>query len=78
MLFGNIGNVELLFITVILFIFVVPFWRIFSKAGYPGWLGIGILFPFINFLLVLFLAFAKWPVEKRLQILDDEGKFRKA
>ena len=41
----SFGQAELLLIPAILSIFVVPFWRIFSKAGYPGWLGIGIFFP---------------------------------
>ncbi len=55
----SLGQAELLLIAAILSIFVVPFWRIFSKAGYPGWLGIGMFFPLLNLLLVLFSRFRR-------------------
>ena len=69
----SLGQPELLLIAAIFSILVVAFWKIFSKAGYPGWLGIGMFFPLLNLLLVLFLAFAEWPIEKRLRTLGDEG-----
>ncbi len=48
----------------ILFI-VIPFWRIFSKAGYSGWLSILMIFPLVNIIVLYFLAFAKWPILKK-------------
>ncbi len=45
---------------------VVAFWRIFAKAGFPGWYGVGVVIPMVNILLVLFLAFAEWPLERKL------------
>ncbi len=45
---------------------VVAFWRICAKAGFPGWYGVGVVIPMVNILLVLFLAFAEWPLERKL------------
>jgi len=42
-------------------------WRICSKAGYPGALGLLIFIPTVNLVLLLFLAFAKWPIERELE-----------
>ncbi len=43
---------------------VVAFWRICTKAGFPGWYGVAVVIPMANVLLVLFLAFAEWPLER--------------
>lgn len=43
----------------------VPFWRICAKAGYTGWMGLLVLVPIVNLLLVWFLALAPWPLERR-------------
>ncbi len=45
---------------------VVAFWRICAKAGFPGWYGVAVVIPMVNLLLVFFLAFAKWPLERKL------------
>jgi hypothetical protein len=47
---------------------VVAFWRIFSKAGYPGWISVGMLLPVLNLLLMLYAAFSQWPVMRRASI----------
>ena len=39
-------------------------WRIFQKAGYPDWIGLGVLVPPVAVVLVIFLAVADWPIEK--------------
>jgi hypothetical protein len=44
---------------------IVPAWRICSKAGYPGWLALLFLLPIANLVLLYFLAFAEWPLERR-------------
>ncbi len=44
---------------------VVAFWRICAKAGFPGWYGVAVVIPMVNVLLVLFLAFAEWPLERK-------------
>lgn len=40
---------------------VVPFWRIFTKAGYAGWFSLLMLVPVVNIVALYFLAFADWP-----------------
>ncbi len=44
----------------------VAFWRICAKAGFPGWYGVAVVIPMVNLLLVLFLAFAEWPLGRKL------------
>ncbi len=40
---------------------VYLFWRICEKAGFPGALGLLMLVPIANLILVIYLAFADWP-----------------
>jgi hypothetical protein len=53
---------HLLLLIILLVIFIWPWWKIFSKAGYPGWLALGMLVPLINLILIFYFAFADWPV----------------
>ncbi len=64
---AGIGFPELL---IILLVLVLPLWKIFSKAGYSGALGLLALIPGLNFLMLLFLAFSKWPIESKLERLQ--------
>lgn len=43
-------------------VIIVPFWFIFSKAGYSKWLSLLMVFPLVNVLLLYYLAFSKWPI----------------
>lgn len=40
---------------------LIPFWRICSRAGYPGVISLLILVPLANLVFLYFLAFADWP-----------------
>lgn len=40
---------------------IVPFWFIFSKAGYSKWLSLLMVVPIVNLVLLYFLAFSQWP-----------------
>ncbi len=42
-------------------IVILPFWFIFSKAGYSKWLSLLMVVPLVNIVLLYFLAFSKWP-----------------
>ena len=42
----------------------ICFWRIAEKLGYSGLLGLAMLIPFLNFFLLLAVAFSESPVEK--------------
>jgi hypothetical protein len=59
--FFNLGAQELIILLFMAVLVVWPFWRIFSKAGFTGWLAIGMLLPLVNLILVFYLAFAEWP-----------------
>lgn len=68
----SIGLPELLVLIVVAFL-VVPFWKIFSKAGYPGIISILMLVPFLNLVLLFFLGFSDWPVLKELNALRQKS-----
>jgi hypothetical protein len=54
------------------FLFVVPFWQIFRKAGYAPALSLLMLVPYLNFVVFLWLGFSDWPVLKKLRQLQGE------
>ncbi len=41
---------------------VIPFWFIFTKAGYSKWLSLLMLVPIANVIMLYFLAFSTWPI----------------
>jgi hypothetical protein len=63
----NIGLPELLIVLVIVGVTVLPASRICAKAGYPAWRGVVAIVPVANIVLVFFLAFVKWPIERQLE-----------
>jgi hypothetical protein len=63
--FFNMSAQELITLFLIAVLVVWPFWRIFSKAGFPGPLAIGMLIPLVNLGLLFYLGFAEWPALPR-------------
>ena len=65
MAFWAPGPIEILVVTLIstftLILPVIAFWKICSKAGFPGALGLLMIVPIANIILPLYLAFADWP-----------------
>jgi hypothetical protein len=53
-----------LIILVILAIYLVPLWRIVSRAGFHGAFSVLALIPFVNIVMLWVFAFAKWPRER--------------
>jgi hypothetical protein len=51
---------------------VLIFCKIFSKAGYNWALGLLMLVPIADIIVVFFLAFADWPVQKQLRKLKQQ------
>jgi hypothetical protein len=49
--------------------YLLGWWRIFSRAGYPGSLAILMLVPPLALALWAFLAFAPWPARRELAAL---------
>lgn len=45
-------------------VIIVPFWFIFSKAGYSKWLSLLMVVPLVNLVLLYFLAFSQWPSQR--------------
>lgn len=51
----------LLWMILLAVVVVIPFWRICSRAGYPGVISLLVLVPLANLVFLYFLAFANWP-----------------
>ncbi len=60
--FGMMGGPWMMLVVGVLV--VVPVWRICQKAGYSGWLSLLVFVPLVNLLLLYYLAFAEWPLER--------------
>jgi hypothetical protein len=43
-------------------IMLIPFWFIFKKAGFSPFLSLLMLLPLVGFIMLYFLAFARWNV----------------
>jgi hypothetical protein len=68
---GKLGIPELLILLVLLlltsgpwFLGVPAWWRIFTKAGHPGALSLTMLIPMVNFGILFWFAFSRWPIEE--------------
>jgi len=55
---GPFGPVMWLIMVVLV---VLPFWFIFLKAGYSKWLGLLMVVPIVNIVMLYYLAFSTWP-----------------
>jgi len=40
---------------------VLPFWKICTKAGFPGPMALLMVVPIANIVLPFYIAFAEWP-----------------
>lgn len=47
------------------------YWKLFTKAGYSGWLTLLMFVPIVNLGTFLFLAFSDWPVHQELRRLRE-------
>ena len=63
------GLPEMLLLLVGGIIIILPLWKVFSKAGYPGALSLGMILPVVNVVLLYFLGFSDWPALKELKAL---------
>jgi len=53
------GLIAIIFLPIIF----VPYWRIFSKAGFSGWLFLLMIVPLVNLIVLYYVAFASWNVK---------------
>ena len=52
-----------LFALALLPLYVIAFWRIFSKAGFSGALSLLMLVPLVNVAVLCYVAFSKWNIK---------------
>ena len=48
---------------------IIVWWKIFSKAGYSGAMGLLMFVPIANLVVLCVLAFAEWPILRELNQL---------
>lgn len=60
-----IGPTELMIVAMTAACLVWPAWRICTKAGFPGALGLLAVVPGLNLVLLFVLAFVDWPALRR-------------
>ncbi|PDQ19972.1 hypothetical protein CN311_16720 [Mesorhizobium sanjuanii] len=58
---GSFSVFHWLILLIICVVLVVPYWRIFPRAGWPSALSLLMVVPLVNFVLLWILAFKKWP-----------------
>ena len=58
---GSIGLAEIVTILLISPLVIIPFWKIFKKAGMYPELSILMFVPLANVVALYYLAFAAWP-----------------
>jgi hypothetical protein len=64
---GSIGVPELVVVLAVAAISWVVVWpasRICRRVGFPWWLGLLAIVPLANIILLWFVAFAEWPLER--------------
>lgn len=61
-----IGLPELILCILIAAAIVVPYWKIFSKAGFSRYLSLLMVIPFANLILLYYVAFAEWPLHRQM------------
>ncbi|HVT13137.1 MAG TPA: hypothetical protein VHE55_12810 [Fimbriimonadaceae bacterium] len=65
---GSFGAI-LIFEMVLVVLMVVVYWKIATKAGYPGWYALAVIVPCLNLILFIAFAFSEWPIERELKHL---------
>ena len=63
---SSIGLTEVFLILTVAVLFsvvflLIPYWRIFGKAGFSPALSLIMLVPVANIVMIYYLAFADWP-----------------
>lgn len=61
------------FVLFVIALKVIAFWKICSRVGFNGALGLLMLVPFGDIILPLYVAFAKWPDVKQDPKQDGPG-----
>lgn len=62
---GSFSIWHWIIVCVIVLVYVVPCWRIVSKAGYSGAWALISFVPLANIIALWIFAFSRWPYEKQ-------------
>ena len=66
----GIGMREIVIVIIVVLVFIWPYGRILSRAGYSPWLAILIVVPLVNLIALWVFAYADWPALRRNATLD--------
>jgi len=61
-------------VLIIVAVKILIFCKIFSKAGYSWALGLLMLVPIANIVMLFVLAFAEWPIERELRSFRQQNQ----
>jgi uncharacterized membrane protein YhaH (DUF805 family) len=64
---GSFGIVHWLIFVLVFAIWIIPAWRITSKAGYAGAWSLILLVPMVGAIAIWAFAFTKWPIETKAE-----------
>lgn len=53
----------ILFLVLAILFWIIPFWKIFKKIGYPPALSLIMLIPILNIAVLWYLAVGNWPIK---------------
>lgn len=53
----------LVVVLIVLPIYVIPYWKIFAKAGFAGALSLLMIIPLVNLVTLYVVAFSDWKVK---------------
>uniref|UniRef100_A0A7V4XRA7 Uncharacterized protein n=1 Tax=Acidobacterium capsulatum TaxID=33075 RepID=A0A7V4XRA7_9BACT len=52
----------MLIVLVSVVITIIPYWKIFTKAGFSPWLSLLVLLPIANIVILYVVAFSEWNI----------------
>jgi hypothetical protein len=61
-------------VLIIVAVKILIFCKIFSKAGYSWALGLLMLVPIANIIMLFVLAFAEWPIQRELRSFRQQNQ----
>jgi len=61
-------------VLIIVAVKILIFCKIFSKAGYSWALGLLMLVPIANIVMLFVLAFAEWPIQRELRSFKQQNQ----
>jgi glycerol-3-phosphate acyltransferase PlsY len=64
-----LGLLVVAVVLALIVLLIIAWWKIFSKAGYPGPLALLMLVPLGEPILVLVLGFSRWPILREMENL---------